>query len=468
MDDNTSSLPRSPFTEFGSWLTLESKSLYIRFSIFTALSQLFISYLTDLSKTFDFRDLGGIFLQWLPVAIHGFQAIVILVLVIVLHRRCDAVFKTASSENDKTILLQSDFRKEWMRLWLTWLFLYVGLIAFALIKQLQIVHMQKEYVIKKYHVLGQVVELNRKNEKNTITSIAGIKNPYISEIAEQIKKHDYCYPSPTVKTKKGEQIPKPVDCPRSYRLGLHDLPYFLRNEEQSDFLNTIVFKIIQKEKLVSEILLDEIKLYDHFDRLMQTSQIENTVLNFINNLQSAQFLICYLILLQRPRYISGIPKELFVCIAIVPTIIETILVSTAVGGQMPLQFLNAFSSLLGGVIIALFTGRLESRALRAPFWLIIILYIYATLQIGWAISLTTVLTVYLRSILYFFFTISKVLLFLFILWLLQSGRMLYYLNYRLHDEKNTEQSTSDFLLLVTPSDEFLQNNMRHTKPSQLG
>lgn len=82
---------------------------------------------------------------------------------------------------------------------------------------------------------------------------------------------------------------------------------------------------------------------------------------------------------------------------------------------------NAFQWLggyAGGVALALFVGRLESRFIEPPVWLIIVLYVYAVIQGGLgAFHLTPTHKFVLLDCAFVF----KCLLFLFVSWLFESG-----------------------------------------------
>lgn len=190
------------------------------------------------------------------------------------------------------------------------------------------------------------------------------------------------------------------------------------------------------------------------DRLTTTMKIESTLKNLLNNLQTYQFFICYLCLLSvKPRLAGRYPKELGLVLVGSVAVVESTLITTGVGSTTAMQAFNLLSSTAGGVTIALFVGRLESQQLRTPLSLILAIYAYAVLQMGWGIEPTNALAVVMNSFLFFAFAIFKLLLFLFILWLLDSGMLLHYFHHRFHTEQTLDHSISNFRKNVVPASE---------------
>ncbi len=103
----------------------------------------------------------------------------------------------------------------------------------------------------------------------------------------------------------------------------------------------------------------------------------------------------------------------------------------ASGNGASLDFVTSMSiGALSGIAMALFVGRLESRLLRPPRWLVMALYCYAVLQFGYGF-LEVGLKISANWQPFFFFTvlILKILLALFVYWLIGTGNLLFYLRY---------------------------------------
>src|ERR1700674_162939 len=81
------------------------------------------------------------------------------------------------------------------------------------------------------------------------------------------------------------------------------------------------------------------------------------------------------------------------------------------------------AAIAGGVAIAMFVGRLESRRFDAALWVISLLYFYAVAQTGDLFENGQIF----ENVVFALLLILKLLLFFFVMWPLQSGRMLYYI-----------------------------------------
>jgi hypothetical protein len=92
------------------------------------------------------------------------------------------------------------------------------------------------------------------------------------------------------------------------------------------------------------------------------------------------------------------------------------------------QISKLISGICGGVAMALFVGRFQSKFLKSPSQLIVILYLYTVIQVlfvfygntGLEDEVLTALVIHAALFL-------KSLLILYMFWLFQSGRLLFYL-----------------------------------------
>jgi hypothetical protein len=82
---------------------------------------------------------------------------------------------------------------------------------------------------------------------------------------------------------------------------------------------------------------------------------------------------------------------------------------------------------LGGVALAFFVGRLASRLLRPPRWVLGLLYAYAALQFAYGL-LDSQSSLH-QSIFFLMALLLKILLALFASWLIGTGNLLFYLHY---------------------------------------
>jgi hypothetical protein len=541
---------------FGSWVRLESKSIYVRASVLVATAQLINSALAGILSKQTLGDWAKSTVlaspRWLTVATHGFQAVMVLILLIVLVRLRPAGLLPSVRARTYLLDLQQRFYVQWTRLWIIWLLLYLGLLAFAFLKQVEIDTLSKELPSR---IAEQLVWFNRMHEEedikqfsytlafdfeeverriadgildkgfdvrlmSTVNDVSGIptegklliivaavnkrlhfrifdgdgkrvvdtneewltkkaqqKTPEVEDLRLQLKR---LWSSRELTKSEKDRVSSAVMSIVDYTqwsrhaLGLHDLPYLVRDRKQVEILKNIIYYVTARESSGVQAEAGEIqpanaihiepadlgdKLPDYLsrvslvDQLTLTMKIERALINFINNIQTYQFFVCYLFLLQlRPKLAIAFPYIIGLTSIGILAVVEITLISTGVGGPLALKALTTLSSIASGVIMALFVGRLESQVLRAPLGLIVGLYAYAILQMGWEMELTSTFAVVINSLIYFSYAILKVLMFLFLLWLLKSGKLLYYFQYRLHSDQTLNHSIRTFLEGVVPSE----------------
>lgn len=453
---------------FGEWVRGESRSLYLRASALIAAVQLVNSMLADVLRQRTpaevARGVASTAVRWLPVWTHVFQLAVILILLAVLMRESPAGLASTVRDRARLLDLQERFRVAWVRVWVLWLLLYLGLFAFAFLKQVEIDALAEELP---RHVAQQYAWFNRMHEAEDIREFSRTLAIGFDDIKREIAREHLGV--------RDDDRGRAAGRPWAERaLGIHDLPYLVRDDRQVELLKDILYYVSAEEAAGSpgppgragraapdgaadargaaelgDRLPDYLDRVGLVDRLTTTLKIERTLTNLLNNMQTWQFLICYLILL-RPRRDARFPYEIGVMLVGIVAVVETTLILTGVGGSTALQAFRALSALGGGVTYALFVGRLESRPMRAPLGLIAALYAYAVLQMGWGIEPTDAIATLLNSVLYFSYAVFKILMFLFVLWLLRSGVLLHYFHYRLHAEGALDHSLGALLKGVVP------------------
>jgi hypothetical protein len=114
-------------------------------------------------------------------------------------------------------------------------------------------------------------------------------------------------------------------------------------------------------------------------------------------------------------------------------------------GWSPQKFENIYmgvGGICGGLSMALFVGCLQSKFLRSPGWMIPVLYFYTVIQ-GFFIFFTgdTPDDKAAGAIIINIALILKCILILYMLWLLQSGRLLFYL---VHVRRDSKEAESDW------------------------
>jgi hypothetical protein len=160
------------------------------------------------------------------------------------------------------------------------------------------------------------------------------------------------------------------------------------------------------------------KFKDTKDRL--NSQTWEFFLNCINNAQAALLLLLFWVLAY-PRNKKQI--YLILLVVTVGTILSMIINSFDTYNKLFEHSMGLLGGLFGGVAMALWVGRLDSKFLMTPSGVILALYFYAILQATWLVfpyedeRLLVITGIAM---------ILKVVVYLVCGWLLSSGRLLYF------------------------------------------
>ncbi|MDX6710384.1 MAG: hypothetical protein QOH96_1400 [Blastocatellia bacterium] len=151
-----------------------------------------------------------------------------------------------------------------------------------------------------------------------------------------------------------------------------------------------------------------------------------------NNGSSLMIFLCFNILnkptkIKRTGNIKDNALSIGAALVGIATLIEILLVvgsSSIEKKYFILQLWSWGSGIFGGVAMALYIGRLQSKFLGPPDWLIVLLYSYTVIQ-----SLFVFLEERQEAavVLMDFALMMKCLLFLYMAWLFKSGRLLFYL-----------------------------------------
>jgi DNA-binding winged helix-turn-helix (wHTH) protein len=153
----------------------------------------------------------------------------------------------------------------------------------------------------------------------------------------------------------------------------------------------------------------------------------------LNNFSSLMLFLCFNILNKPTKVKSGTGTisdsslSRGAAVVIIALVLEILMVTSASTVEIQyfiLQLGGWTSGIAGGVAMALYIGRLQSKFLQPPGLLVILLYSYTVIQSlfvfleerqEWAVALMD------------FALIMKCLLFLYMAWLFKSGRLLFYL-----------------------------------------
>jgi hypothetical protein len=154
------------------------------------------------------------------------------------------------------------------------------------------------------------------------------------------------------------------------------------------------------------------------------------LIGLFNNLSTVFLIMCYRELtFPTESKEEGKRLPLSALVAILVTIVGFVAgLEFMSGGNDSLKSIGVVTGWTGGfaagAVIALLTGRLESRLINPPLTITVILYLYASIQATFTLFPTNIeLMIIITSAAFLF----KVILFLLIHWLLSSGVLIFYL-----------------------------------------
>ena len=181
-------------------------------------------------------------------------------------------------------------------------------------------------------------------------------------------------------------------------------------------------------------------LYTPGEKPASMTSVLDLAATFFNNCATLVFLFCYFILSQ-PTILrnhagesrSVIEWHRWVAVLLVFTAIEGVFIALAFQA-IPNDFnltqeyvsrsFNWISGIASATVMALFVGRLDSKFLECPTWVLVLLYAYTAIQplfalLGKEHKWTTFILINAALLL-------KGLLYLYLTWLFQTGRLLFY------------------------------------------
>jgi hypothetical protein len=174
--------------------------------------------------------------------------------------------------------------------------------------------------------------------------------------------------------------------------------------------------------------------------------------NALNNCQTLASYLCYFVLAYPASAVAAAKAPLPYGLLVVAML--AILQAFGILGEVQnkhLAFFGTVSAVAGGVVFALFFARLESKRFKAPTVLIAALYFYAVWQTRWALERDPSASEGMTDFTYGIFLVFKMLFFFYILWLLQSGHMLYYFHHVLALVRQEDNERAEFAQWVEPA-----------------
>jgi DNA-binding winged helix-turn-helix (wHTH) protein len=152
-------------------------------------------------------------------------------------------------------------------------------------------------------------------------------------------------------------------------------------------------------------------------------------LTLFNNLNTLMLFLCFKILnkqiedIEESRSVMDDPVMRSGLFFLGATLVEVLLLVPIEKAAIP-EAASLFSGIAGGIAMALYVGRLQSKFLGARPWLLIALYSYTAIQPLFVyLEKNDVNPVMILNVALFL----KCLLYLYMAWLFQSGRLLFYL-----------------------------------------
>jgi len=187
-------------------------------------------------------------------------------------------------------------------------------------------------------------------------------------------------------------------------------------------------------------------------------------LNLANNLPTIALVMCYIVASERTvDHIAGevrerdLPWHLALIILITLTVLDILVHTNQYWPQLPVATgapaaFGWVSGLSACLATALLVGRLDSKLINLPTWVIVVLYGYAAIQPGWP---TFDQSVAARALLLNVALAMKFLFFLLIYWLYSSGVFLFYIDRVSQIWDNAATDRSHFLARVQRGMDFV-------------
>ncbi|MCH9651404.1 MAG: hypothetical protein K0U98_24470 [Deltaproteobacteria bacterium] len=169
-------------------------------------------------------------------------------------------------------------------------------------------------------------------------------------------------------------------------------------------------------------------------------------LNLVQNSATVLLFLAYEVV-ARPTIAADLsrkqvlPLEAWLAIAVLLPLLEAAVLALGIGWELQ-QWFGWLSGFGQGTALALFVGRLDSKYIDPPPWVIASLYLYACIQGAWPVFQSHP---QLMLVLTFLALVLKCLLFLFVAWLFESRVLLYFLERLRQLDEGVRKERSEFL-----------------------
>jgi len=196
------------------------------------------------------------------------------------------------------------------------------------------------------------------------------------------------------------------------------------------------------------------------------------ILNLANNLPTAALVICYIIASERTVDLSAevpeekhLPWQSVMGVLFLATAIDLVVRLNAVAHVVPVpwnlpKLFVWLSGIAAGLATALVIGRLDSKFIGLPSWVVVALYGYAVIQPGWSSFEDPAV----RAVLLNVALTLKLLLFVVVWWLFKSGVFLFYLERIRHVYDEVRDDRTAYLARVQRG---ISISKPHSKPDEV-
>lgn len=346
---------------------------------------------------------------WLMAVHHSLQALVILALMLFLvPNRCAEITGMKDEALEFAANVQDQFYAYFRWIWISWFFLYVVMAFLAFGIQSMIV--------------GYTTPPTKTDSNQNPDLIGYVKTNLVSYL----------------KSENDEQLSGAFldEMAKSPNTSIDEsfIRKSVRSLEDAEYQG----KVLPHSK--------ELALLKDFRRIFI---LESFLKHLFGNLQTLAFISSYFVLLCKKRnhsHSADLGAVPFLLVIVLLLALCELMMIVLNSHYHTLQIFNWLTSIFAGVSMALLYSRLESRRLDGPGWVTSILFAYAVLQIADTLPQVTIAEKVLKSVVYSGYLIGKLVFFVFVLWLLESGLMLYYIYSRIVSISTDEQARRTFLL----------------------
>lgn len=463
--DHSSSVPRSSSqgdaagSQFRGWLAGIGRQRVAQLVAVVTAVNVALSLFKAFSQ-WSLPNYASVIAPWIMAIHHSMQAFVILVLL--LNLIPDRFAKLTEKRNESfkfSMQVQSQFYN-WFRLvWIAWFFLYTVMAFLAFGLQMSINERLNSPLVATTSIERAQVEAGVPVPTETVETQDGEKNKNRQIQPPQIsaKQNFFTYirsnfeldlTKELAKKKKMANVRVVDKSKKESKPAKSEMELLIDESLVDESMVRKAVAAMEDIQLEGVKDLPESKSLSFLRDFQRIFILQSVLTHFFGNIQTLAFFACYFVLLcqQKPHIVGSDLSALpfLSVIVFLLTLCEVMMVFLG-SHYHSLYIFDWTTALFGGVSMAMLYSRLESRKLGAPGWLVAILFAYAVLQGADTLPDVSLPQKIIASLVFTGYLIAKVLFYFYVLWLLQSGLLLFFIYSRVSKADEDERERKRFL-----------------------